>query len=115
MKLVTPALALAILFQAGTIYAAGPFDGEWKGQNRPKKGCATEEMTLNIADGAVSGERIIGGGSPGKIVGHVAPDGTVKGNRGRLTGEFSGDKATVVFHTDEKSCADLTFFLDKVK
>jgi len=109
------AVVIGTLLQVGIAFAAGPFDGEWKGSSRPKKGCATEEMALKITDGAVSGERVIGGGSPGKIGGRVTPDGTLKGNHGRLTGEFSGDKATVVFHTDEKSCADLTFSLDKVK
>ena len=109
------AVMIATFFPAGILLAAGPFDGDWKGSSRFKKGCPTEEMTLKIADGAVTGERIIAGGNPGKLGGHVAPDGKLVGNHGRLTGEFSGNSATVLFHTDEKSCSDFTFMLDKVK
>ena len=111
------AVIIATSFQAGTVLAAGSFDGQWKGKSHSERagGCPTEEMTLNIADGAITGERILPGGSPGNIAGHVAPDGKVTGNHGRLTGEFSGDKATVIYHTDEVKCPDHTFSLDKVK
>jgi len=109
------AVTIATVFQAGIVFAAGPFDGEWKGSFRGAGGqCRTQEMTLTITDGKITGRRDIPAMGSRNFGGMIASDGTITGAGGRLEGKVSGDTATVLFHADPP-CGVITFPLQKVK
>ena len=109
------AVMIGTLFQVGMVFAADPFDGEWKGTSRGKGGCRTEEMTMVITDGKITGHRDIPAMGSTNFGGKITSDGTITGAGGRLKGNASGDTAAVTFHTDSKECGDIDFPLKKAK
>ena len=109
------AVIIGTLLPMTTVFAAGPFDGEWKGSFRGAGGqCRTQEMTLTITDGKITGRRDIPAMGSRNFGGMIASDGTITGAGGRLEGKVSGDTATVLFHADPP-CGVITFPLQKVK
>ena len=117
MSRISLVVAIAVFLQSEAVLSASPFDGEWKGTSRGKGASCTEEMTLTIADGKVTGHRVIPAqrtiNLPGKIT--ITSDGKLTGAGGRLKGKASGATAAVTFHTDSSSCGDISFVLRKVK
>lgn len=109
------AVMVGTLLPMTTIFAAGPFDGEWKGSFRGAGGqCRPQEMTLTVTDGKLTGHRDIPAMGSRNFGGMIASDGTITGAGGRLEGKVSGDSAVVMFHADPP-CGVITFPLQKVK
>ena len=115
MRLTFFAVVIVTLFQASTVFAAGPFDGEWKGSFRGAGGqCRPQEMTLTVTDGKITGHRDVPAMGSRNFGGKITSDGTITGAGGRLEGKVSGDTGSVLFHAD-RPCGDINFPLKKVK
>jgi hypothetical protein len=52
------AVTIATLFHVGMAFAAGQFDGEWKGTSMTSRYCRPLDMTLSVGDGKVTGQTI---------------------------------------------------------
>lgn len=116
MRRTFSAVVIGTLFPMAIAFAAGPFDGEWKGSFRGAGGqCRPQEMTLTVTDGKITGHRDIPAMGSRNFGGKITPDGTITGAGGRLKGEASADTGAVTFHTDIKECGDINFPLKNVK
>lgn len=102
------ALSLAAFSVAA--WAAGPFDGQWKGGSHGQAKtlsdkCSTNlDITLTIADGVVTGTAT--GLASHPITGKVTPDGAFTGtlSGGGFTGTFSGSTFNGEFQTGAGGC-----------
>lgn len=94
---------MLLLAQLGPAYAAGPFDGEWKGFAAANRGsCKPAIVTLNVEDGAVTGQARFETDAP-RINGTVRDDGSFGATIGwrPLTGKFSADKFEASFRSSD--------------
>ncbi len=110
--------ALSLALSCHGAVAAGPFDGQWKGEAPPtkKEACVRMDITLTVADNIVTGQ---GGGLSTKydISGKIAPDGSFQGMLGReaFVGKFAGGSFDGVFHTPIQYCPKREVHLERVK
>jgi hypothetical protein len=111
------ALALALAFCSQLALAAGPFDGQWKGNSPPNgKSCKSIDINVTIANGLASGQAVTSVGNFA-VTGTARPDGSFSGTLGTsaFTGTFAGDHFDGSFHTPYPSCPVRTVSLDRAK
>jgi hypothetical protein len=114
------AVSLVALSLAVSALAAGPFDGQWKGGSPAMTKLINDkcihslDITITIADGAVSGVAH-GGYGDHPISGKVGPDGSFRGelSGGLFTGTFSNGGFTGSFHTGAQGCAERSVNLQR--
>ena len=121
-------LAITFILMFSQVWAAGPFDGEWKGRapvggtiqgatarstdtGRP---CPAFEARMRITDSAITGQ-IDFEPAPGPITGRVDQSGGVVGRLGDIpfSGKIDGTRLTATYVGP--ACGQRTLVLDKVQ
>jgi hypothetical protein len=102
LLLVTSIANLLILSNFGSVHAAGPYDGEWRGSAMVVKNgrCRSANVTLTVRGNEALGQAKFDLDAR-NIAGTVRPDGTFGGTIGflHLMGKFTEDKFEGTFQS----------------